>query len=497
MRSTSVVIAVALFLSGCAARTQPATAPAAVRHLDAQQTLATDLHTLFANRVYDHASWAAVVSSLRTGETLYSLNASRLLIPASSQKLLTTAVAAERLGWDYRFTTRILATGPIADGTLTGDLIIVGNGDPTINPRHPERWRLFDEWAAALQARGIRVISGHVIGDDNAMAEPGWGMGWSWDDLKYGFGAPIGALQYNENQVEVLVGPGMTAGASATISTSPLDSGLVIDDRVTTADAGTESALDIARVPGTSSLDVRGQVALDAKPVSVIAAVDNPTRLYLNAFREALGRHGITVSGNLLDIDELREPPTIGEAVELITDRSPPLSDIIDVTMKWSRNGYAETLLYALSPPDMVATDTKGLEALRQTLGGWGIVPESYVARDGSGLSRYDFISADAVAALLTSIHKHPQHAEAFRQTLPVAGLSGTLANRMKGTPAEGRVWAKSGSMSHVRTLAGYVVTIDGEPLVFAILVNNFLAPAAEIEALVDKALVRLVEFRR
>lgn len=497
MRRTSVVLALTLCLHACAARTTAPIRAPAPPPVSAREQLTRDLNELFRIPAFEHALWAVTVQSLRTNETLYTLHPSTLLLPASSQKLLTTAVAAERLGWDYRFTTRILATGPISEGTLEGDLIIVGNGDPTINPRHPDRWRIFDDWAATLHARGINIVRGHVIGDDNAFVEPGWGMGWSWDDLKYGYGAPIGALQYNENQIDVVVGPGLAPGARAIITTAPAGSGIFVDPRVTTAEPSAETRVDITRIPGTAFLEVRGQVAVDAKPVSITAAVDNPTRLYLNAFREALGRHGIFVGGSMSDIDELRTAPNLDAAVELIVDRSPPLSEIIDVTMKWSRNGYAETMLYAMAAPGEPATDAKGLEALRQTLTTWGIAPESYIPRDGSGLSRYDYVTTDALASLLASIWKNSQHAEPFRATLPVAGLSGTLANRLKGTSAEARVWAKTGSMSNVRALAGYAMTLDGEPLAFAIVVNNYRVASAEIDALIDKALLRLVDFRR
>ena len=121
-------------------------------------------------------------------------------------KLVTSAVAAEKLGWDYRYTTKIFATGPLSGGDLDGDLVIVSNGDPTINTRHPERWGAFDAWAKELYAKGVRRIGGQLIGDDNAFAEPGWGVGWAWDDLSLGYGAAVGALQYNENEVELLVG---------------------------------------------------------------------------------------------------------------------------------------------------------------------------------------------------------------------------------------------------------------------------------------------------
>ena len=501
MRRRFIVVALAFAIYSCATYAgqleQRSPAAKAVLVADSREQLSHDLDQLFGSPEYEHAQWAAAVHSLRTGDSIYRLHSSRLLLPASIQKLLTAAAAADRLGWDYRFTTRILATGPISAGTLAGDLVIVGNGDPTINPRHPSRWRIFDEWAAMLQAKGITLITGQLIGDDNAFAEPGWGMGWSWDDLRFGYGAPIGALQYNENEVAVVVAPGLAAGTPALITTSPPDSGIFVEHQVATATAGAETRVEIARVPGTILLRVGGQIAVDAKPVSLAAAAENPTRLYLNALRESLSRHGVFVSGRTADVDELTEPLNVATATEFHVDRSAPLADIVDVALKWSRNGYAETLLFAMAPPGEAATDAKGLAALRETLTKWGVAPDTYVARDGSGLSRYDYVSSDALNALLLAVFKNPAHAENFRNTLPVAGLSGTLANRMRGTPAEGRVWAKTGSMSGVRTIAGYLLTLQGEPLIFSILANNYRGAAADIDTIVDKALVRLVEFRQ
>jgi serine-type D-Ala-D-Ala carboxypeptidase/endopeptidase (penicillin-binding protein 4) len=191
-RALTAAVLAGLLASACASRApaaRPAT-PAAPREIARAQPgpneqLRQDLHALFTATAVDHASWGVNIASLSTGEILYSYNASKLLLPASNQKLLTTAVAAQRLGWDYRFTTRLVATGPIAkDGTIHGDLVVIGNGDPSINPRHPERWRAFDDWGAELQRRGIRIVNGRLVGDDNAFDEPGLGQGWSWDTCR-------------------------------------------------------------------------------------------------------------------------------------------------------------------------------------------------------------------------------------------------------------------------------------------------------------------------
>lgn len=494
--ATIVVLALG---AACAAR-KPASVRAptlqeAITHPDHHEQLRRDLRAIFSARTVDHGLWSVSVHSLKRGETLYSANSFRLQLPASNQKLLTTAVAAERLGWDYRYSTQIYATGPVAGGRLEGDLVVVSNGDPTINPRHQLRWGAFDEWAGQLAARGVRVVTGRLVGDDNAFAEPGWGLGWAWDDFAFGYGAPVGALQYNENQVELLIGPGIEAGSRAVISVSPPGSGLTLDHQVVTAAAGSDTRISLERVPGTTVLTVRGQVTAGAPPVRETAAVPNPTLFYLNALHEALFRHDIVV-GSPVDIDEVAVVPDMSKATLLLEDRSASLFEIVDVTNKWSRNLYAETLLRSLSPAGAPATADGGLKVLTETLRRWGVSTDYYLARDGSGLSRYDYLTPDALIGVLTYTWLNPALAENFRSSLPVSGVSGSLARRLEGTPGAARVWAKTGSMSQVRSLAGYIVTAEGEPLVFAFMVNGFRVPAGEIDAAMDQALLRLVEFK-
>jgi D-alanyl-D-alanine carboxypeptidase/D-alanyl-D-alanine-endopeptidase (penicillin-binding protein 4) len=470
--------------------------PAIAQQPPAHEQLRRDLGAIFSSPAVDHGVWAATVHSLRYGETLYDLNSLRLQTPASVQKLLTTAAAAERLGWDFRYTTRIYSTGTLdTNGDLNGDLIVVSDGDPTINPRDPQRWAIFDEWGRQLAAKGIRQVKGYLIGDDNAFEEPGWAPGWAWDDLAFGYGAAAGALQYNENQVELLIGPGLAAGSRAIISVSPAGSGLLIDHQMTTAAAGEPTRINLLRLPNSQLLTVSGQIAAGSGPVTEYAAVDNPTHVYLNALREALHRQKVNFDRSPLDLDDVRMRPDMSKATLLVEDKSPPLSEIIDVALKWSRNIYAETLLLSMAPEGQPKSWPGGLTALEETLNDWGIFREYFLARDGSGLSRYDYVSTDALTWLLTYLWMDPKHAEPFRAALPVFGVSGTVENRLKGTPASGRVWAKTGSMSQVRSLSGYLITAEGEPLVFSFIVNGFRVPSREIDAAMDKALLRLVSF--
>jgi D-alanyl-D-alanine carboxypeptidase/D-alanyl-D-alanine-endopeptidase (penicillin-binding protein 4) len=478
--------------------TPPAVTPAASKEPAPSDPLAASLGALFDSPAVDHAQWGVQVRSLTTGATLYELNARRRMVPASNQKLLTAAAAARKLGWDYRYTTRIVAMGHVdSEGALRGNLVVVGSGDPTINPRHPERWGALDAWAGQIAARGVRIISGDLIGDDDAFAEPGWGSGWSWEDLVTGYGAPIGALQFNENQVELMIGPGLEPGSRAIIGTTPLGSGLVVDHGVTTVAADQPTRITLERVPGRTIVSVRGQIAVGSKPRIEYAAVENPTQLFLNAFREALARKGIFLAGSTVDIDVARERPDLSKGETWVTDQSAPLSEIVDVLLKWSRNEYGETLLWTLSPPGQPANEAAGLEALRSTLAEMGIASDLYGAYDGSGLSRYDMVTPEALTLLLEKIWRDPAMAEPYKNALAVAGVSGSLEARMKGTAAEGRVWAKTGSMFNIRSVSGYVTAAGGESLVFSMLANNFRVPAAEIDELMDKAVVALAESRR
>ena len=242
-------------------------------------------------------------------------------------------------------------------------------------------------------------------------------------------------MQYNENQVELLVGPGLKPAARAIISVSPPGSGIILDHGVTTVAEGQPSRISLERVPGSSMLRVSGQMAVGAPAISETAAVPNPTILYLNALREALARNGIFVGGNSLDIDDARVKPDYSQGDVLLEDRSPTLASVIDVCLKWSRNEYAETLLLA-GACRRRSHRGAGLDVVTETLSKWGVAPELYVARDGSGLSRNDYLAPDALIGVLTRMWTRPAAHGAIPLGPAAVGVSGTLANRMKDTPA-------------------------------------------------------------
>ena len=478
--------------------------------------LRADLARTFALPEVDHALWAVKVQSMETDEVFYSLNPRTLVMPASNMKIITTAVAAERLGWDYRYETQLLASGPVERGRLLGDLIVRGSGDPTINapPKENEEKEepgsVFAAWADQLRAAGISGIDGRIIGDDDAFDDEGRGKSWAWDDLPYGYATPGGALLHHDNVVELVVQAGPLPGAPVSIELRPTGSGLVLVNRVMTSPTDGDFTLQLRRLPGQPTLAVTGGVPAGSEPFTQTASVDNPTEFFVRALRETLVSHGIEVNGPAVDVDTIaaaRGPenqdhqsdiPVSGSVDHvLVSHLSPPLSEIATALMKLSQNLYAETLLKTVGAGAGPGTTEAGRESVREVLTAWGIPPDAYIIADGSGLSRYNYVTAGALVTVLQKMHDLPRHAAAFEATLPVAGRDGTLDSRMKGTLAEGNVRAKTGFLANVRALSGYVSTRDDELLAFSIIANNFDVPPQVINDLIDRAVERLANFSR
>lgn len=467
----------------------PATAPKS--NPRAERTLASDLNRIFAAPVMEHGLWGVAIKSLDTGKVIYALNARKLMMPASNMKIVTLAAAAEILGWDYRFKTTLETDAEIEGGALKGNLIVRGSGDPTINGRDNRARVLFDEWAAALKAAGITRIEGNLIADATAFDSRGLGQGWSWDYLEAGYAAPSGALQFNENIATLTIRPGAKAGEPAQLELPP-STGLALLHNVVTGEAGSATSIGFERSPNSNDLDVTGSIAVGAGPTTRAVAVANPALYFAHALTLALMERGIPVRGIPIAFQRSSLLPPLPRTA-IIESQSPPLRAIGTTMMKVSQNLYAETLLKAIGATGSApATAAAGRAAAQRIFDAWGVEPGSYVQADGSGLSRYGYVTADMIVRLLERMHTDSRHRDAFIATLPIAGKDGTISTRMRGTRAEANAVAKTGSISNVRALSGYVKTRDGETLAFSILANNFTVPAATVTWMTDLAVETL-----
>jgi D-alanyl-D-alanine carboxypeptidase/D-alanyl-D-alanine-endopeptidase (penicillin-binding protein 4) len=314
--------------------------------------------------------------------------------------------------------------------------------------------------------------------------------------MGFTYGALPGALNLAENAVEITVTPGNAQGLPTVVNLPPHARGLPIVNRTTTAAPGTGTNLWPELRPGEPSLTINGTIAAGAAPAVVLAAAGNPTLWVANALRNALLDAGIDVEGTAVDVDDAPAKPLGEPATVLYTHHSPPLAEIAKPLIKDSINLYAEAVMRLATGLAGLRTTDTGLDAVRLRLEGWGVPKEEIQIVDGSGLSRRDVIAPETLVAILRRFYDASKQSP-WMQTLAVAGRDGSLENRMKGTAAEGNAMAKTGSMSNIRTIAGYVTTADGEPLVYAIMANNFEGRASDVTATIDNVLVRLAVFRR
>ena len=463
--------------------------------------LSADLDRVFDDPILARALVAARVESLGPrGSTtsparlIYARNSDGLVVPASNMKLLTIATAADALGWDYRYETRLELAGTVAGGVVIGDVVVVGSGDPSIGSLDGRHALLFLEWAEALRKAGIHRIDGRIVGDDDAFDDEGLGEGWAWNNLAAGYSAPVGALNFNENAAVARVSASTSVGGAATVEFGPPGHGLTLRSDVITGPAGSTLDLLFLRTPGSTSLTLRGSVPVAGATAVRTAAVDNPTLFFVEAFRQALISRGIPVSGGAWDVDTLAtRPPTAGRR-PLAIHTSPPLSVLAGYAMKVSQNMYAEAFLKTLARATTGrGTAAAGLGAMRSRLSAWGIPTDGLQLYDGSGLSRYTYVTASTLVRLLTHVWRSERLRGPFVAELPVGGQDGTLDLRMRGTSLARNVQAKTGTLSNVRALSGYLERPNGEKLVFSIIVNHYTAPNTQIDALVEKALERLL----
>ncbi len=447
------------------------------------------------------SSWGVQVQSLDTGKILFAENPRKRLIPASNLKLLTAVAAIEGLGLDFRFTTRIWTDGRIEDGTLEGNLIIQGGGDPTLGARFnsPDLEKMeegdplavFRQWRANLRNLGIHRIRGTLLTDDSLLETEGPGRGWAWDDLVYGYGASPSGLQYNEGVVLVRVSPTDT-GALAHLLWRPRTALIRWRNQIRT---GPRQELELKWPKLEAEVVLEGAVEPSQEPIWLRVAVRNPVRYFTNTFAEFLRSSHLELMGYRAGENGQGDSGESGR--ELFSHDSPPLPQVLRVFLKISQNLYGETLLRMLDPAPRRKRAQEGLARMESVLTRRiGLDPESFLLADGSGLSRHNLISAGAVVRLLEHVHRQ-SYGTAFRQWLPAAGTDGTLRWRMTAPGLKGRIQAKTGSMEGVRALSGFLKTVDGETLAFAMLVNHLKGDEADLEALQEEFLQVLVDAPR
>jgi serine-type D-Ala-D-Ala carboxypeptidase/endopeptidase (penicillin-binding protein 4) len=481
---------VAFLSSVNCARSPVAVAPS--RPVDPIGQLRDDITAATHAPGVQRAAWGIVVQSLDTGERLFELNPTTLLVPASTLKLVSLAAAVDAVGWQFSFTTNLRATERVAD-VIGGDLIVQGTGDPSIGGRGG---RDVGDLVDRIKAAGVHRIDGRIIGDDNLVEEPRPQLAWAWDDLGYPTGALFGALNYAENRMEVIVQPGAAPGDLPILQVDPRAATRPLQNRTTTGLAGSSPLVWPEQRPGEPFLTIAGSVPAGAAPMRMQVSVGNPTLWFATALRHGLVDAGIAVAGDAYDIDDAPPGAAWESATTFSSVASTSLAELARPLLKDSINLYGEAVLRLSARRGVFPTNDAALAGLRETLERWGIRTDAWQIVDGSGLSRRNAVAPEVLVAVLRRMYD-PATSSPWMNAMPLAGRDGTLADRMRGTAAEANVRAKTGTMSNIRTLAGYVRTRDNETLAFAIMADNFEGTGSTAVEAIDRIAVRLAEFSR
>ncbi|HKV28981.1 MAG TPA: D-alanyl-D-alanine carboxypeptidase/D-alanyl-D-alanine-endopeptidase [Candidatus Acidoferrales bacterium] len=442
-----------------------------------------------------------LITDAATGKTLYELNADRYFTPASNTKLFTTTLAMAMLGPDYRFRTTIETHGTLdAAGRLRGDLTLVGRGDPDFsnrripydakNPIDGPSNKPLAELVDAIVAKGVREIDGDILGDDSYLPYEPFPEGWAVGDMPFDYGAAVSAICFDDNGLDVKVTPGDHVGAPAWVAVEPWPGYDVYAYSITTGAASSQPDFNTVENPGSKPFLVLGSIPLGHPPMDLAMAMPDPADYTAHVLKQMLLARGIRITGDARAVHA--PPPSEGmpfdpqgaltkaasstaetNTLVLVEHQSPPLIEIVRVLNKVSENLHAEILLRTVAKEKSgVGSLSAGLKLEQQFLTSIGVPLGDVLVNDGSGLSRQNLVTPRAVVALL-EYDQRQVWGDAYLSTLPVAGIDGTLDNRMKGTPAEGRIQAKTGSVEHTQAISGFATTLHGEHLIFSMFDNH------------------------
>jgi serine-type D-Ala-D-Ala carboxypeptidase/endopeptidase (penicillin-binding protein 4) len=412
-----------------------------------------------------------MIVSLTRGDTLYSTNAGSLLLPASTMKLFTAAIAFDTFGPEHQFTTAVLRDGTVSpDGTLNGNLVLRGGGDPGLSTRY---YRAPADGPMASLARmvaasGIKRVSGDLVADASAFESKRVPDGWLARYLESGYAARVSALSMNENLATVVIVPSPNGG-SPSVSLDPPSSTVPVINNARTVAGSRAAKLSIRRL-ADGRIDVRGTIGSRAGTKSYLVVIDDPAPWVAGVLRSALAAQGVTVSG------QVKVGTASPSAATVATLSSPPLTRLASAMNRESINHFAELLFRDVAytaNPERIGSAEYGNTALRKFMSEKvGASADDIIASDGSGLSTLDRVTARSVVQLLAYSHRAPWAAD-FHASLPVAGESELLRHRMRYTPAQANLHAKTGTTNDVIGLAGYVTARNGEVIAFAFLYNG------------------------
>lgn len=441
-------------------------------------SLRAQLETLHQDPAMHRAIIAAEVRDLRSGELIFARHPHKRLVPASTIKLLTAATALHHLGAEHSYVTRLVSSATVAAGVLKGDLVIVGGGDPSLGEEAPQK--LLKRWSQSILQRGISRIEGSIVADVSAYQGERLGAGWAWDDAPYGYSSVLSALSFDKNTTRLTVEPAGAGAPGQAKVRAKVGLPACVELKVLAKTSSVAGKLRLVR-DGERTV-IKGSMQEGAPPWARTLTIPNPGLCTARRLLAQLREDGVVVSGEAKVRAGSAEP---GWRV-LEQTRSPPLKALLTKLLKESRNLYAELIAASLSP--QAPRFSEALPALESTLEAAGVSQGSYRIADASGLSRYDQLTARALVFLLSWSWRQPWAAELLSM-LPIAGEDGTLASRMRAGPAQGRVIAKTGSMSGVSAIAGYVIGKSGAAWAFAILVNGADQPGRYVRALQDRML--------
>jgi D-alanyl-D-alanine carboxypeptidase/D-alanyl-D-alanine-endopeptidase (penicillin-binding protein 4) len=459
------------------------------------------------------AFWGIQVVDLASGQTVYEINPGRFFVPASNTKLFSTALALTALGPDATFRTRVLADrAPDGSGLLKGSLRLLGGGDPNLSARtipydkhgtDGDPLVAIRDLADQVAAKGVKRVTGDIVGDDRWFVWQPYADGWAVDDPATKDGTAVSALALNDNSQTLSVRPGAAVGLPAALLLSPALEYYQIDNRVRTVEKGGERKVSADRLPGSRTLRIWGAVPLGDRGEDLELGIDDPALYAAMALRQALQERGIVVEGRAVaehllpeDVADLKRAPArpAVAGVELARRESAPLVECLRITDKVSQNLHAEMMLRAVGQARRnVGSREAGLEEMKTFLKDAGIPADSYHLLDGSGMARLNLVTPAAVVGLLRHMYALPT-GQSFLSLLPVGGEDGTLAARFTGVEQTGRVHAKTGTLSHVSALSGYAERPDRTWVAFAILVNNYNGQSAEIRKAMDRVCALIME---